>query len=192
MTGPGLLAAQMDGLSRELTQTNTVQFTLGYQDPAQVMTLPAGAEWLYNQVQEISPNQAEEVAAVVRIGEQNVVFENSTSIWVGCDDSVHTATFYLEGNYTELSFALALQQHTPEGMSAEFLIQTLSEDYQRYVLPWNYGVTAGDWVIERGTIVERQTIDVTGIWAIAIYSATDGVCGSADIGYGAMLDAYVK
>jgi hypothetical protein len=192
MTGPGLFATQMDGLSRELSQTNAVQFTLGYSDPTQLDDKPSGASWLYELPQEIVADPAEEVAAPVPVGDSTVVFQHSSSVWVGCEGKAHKIIFYLDGDYTELSFGLGLQAHAPEGMTADIEIRAVAEEDSRFVLPENYSGEIGRWSITRGQPLERQTVDVTGVWSVSVSAITSTPCGSADIGYAALLDAYVR
>lgn len=192
LTGPGLLASQLEGIAREISQTNTVQFTLGYSDATQVASLPPGAAWLYELPQEIVPHDAEQVAASVPVGDKVVVFRNSSSVWVGCDGDVHVEIFYLDGEYSELSFGLGLLEHTPDGMSASFQMRVVGEDDSHFVLPQSFATDVGQWTLQRGTILERQTVSVEGVSSVALYSATDDACGTADIGYGALLDAYVR
>lgn len=191
LKAPGLLATQLQGLVREITQTNTVQFTLGRVDPNQVEALPSGATWLSEIPQEITSRSSEAVVAVVPVGDDDLEFAHSSSVWVGCDGATDTAIFYVDGDYTELNFGLGLQEHTPVGLSAEFVVSVVSVEDSRLIPPQSSATEVARWTVERGTILERQSIPLDGVWSVSISATSQGECGSADIGYGALLDAYV-
>lgn|GEM_PF-4832218 len=192
LTGPGLLATQLEGLARELMQTNTVEFRLGYADPNQVDGISADARWLYELPQESVPNPARQVSAVVPVDGHDVVFSHSSSVWVGCGGSDHEVWFFLDGNYSSLSFALGMLAHTPPGLTATFEIEAVGEEWWRYPFPWEYAEPLGSWSVTRGTVIARQTLPVDGIWFVIVRARTADPCGTADIGYGALLDAYVE
>lgn len=138
LTGPALLSTQLEGLVREIAQTNTAQFTLGYRDDNQLEILPVGATWLYELSKEGTYRSGLKDSAAVPVGDNQVVFENSTTVWVGCDGAVSKTSFYLHADESELSFSLGLQDIAPEGMSAEFLITAINDEHRRFIFPETY------------------------------------------------------
>lgn len=192
LTGPALLSTQLEGLAREIARTNTVQFTLGYRDDNQLDSLPAGATWLYGLSKEGTYHSGLKDSAAVPVGDNEVVFENSTTVWVGCNGEVSKTSFYLDADESELSFSLGLQDIAPEGMSAEFLITAIDDEHRRFIFPETYAAELGRWTVTRGEPLDRQSISLDGFWVVTIYAATDSPCGDSDEGYAALLDSYVK
>ena len=193
LTGPGLLATQLQGVAREIMQTNAVQFTLGYSNTNRIGELPADATWLDDLPQEINPRKATDESASISIGATRLSFPNSTNFWVGCDGDVDDTTFYPEGNFTTLSIASALEDIAPDGMTVAVQIGVIYEE-GRTPLDTVFGdrTKIAEWTVQKGAITPRQEIDISGVWALHIYSSTADECSDEKKGYLALLDAYVE
>jgi hypothetical protein len=197
LTGPALLANQLEGLTREITRSNVVHFTLSRPDPTKVDALPSGATWLYDLYAEKGLDDAgigdpRQDTALVPDGNSEKTYLNSTNQWVGCNGDVASVIFRLEGLYSELSLGIGLQEHAPDGMTASFDLYSYEPVGMHESLTILDPTPIGHWDIERGQILERTVIPVDGLGGIGIVASTDDVCGTANEGYGALLDAWVR
>ncbi|TFD11313.1 hypothetical protein E3T26_12885 [Cryobacterium sp. TMT1-21] len=190
LTGPGLLATQLQGLAREITQTNAVQFTLGYRNTNRVGELPSEATWLDDLPQEINPREAMDESASISIDGTHLSFPNSTNFWVGCGGEVDDTTFYPDSDFTTLNLASAVEDIAPEGMTVLVQIGVLYEEGLTPVLEDRTKIA--EWTVQKGTITPRQEIDISGVVALHIYTSTTDECSDEDKGYLVLLDPFVK
>lgn len=180
LSGPALLSSQLEGAIREINQTNVVAFTTQLTPyPTEVLTLPAGAQWLHEVPSTGTSSSGDEDSADVVDNGRLYEYRNSTNQWIGCDGTVAKIVFALDGQWTELSMAFGLQTATPDGLSAQLVI---SGD----------GTPLLTTTVTQGTVLSRRVIDVTGVTNLEVEASTQDRCGFSPEGYGAFLDTYVR
>lgn len=180
LSGPALLATQLDGAIREINRTNVVVFTTQLTPyPTEVLTLPAGAKWLHEVPSTGTSTSGNQDSADVVDNGRIYEYRNSTNHWIGCDGTVAKSVFALDGQWTELSIAFGLQTATPDGLSAQLVI---SGD----------GTPLLSTSVSQGTVLTRRVIDVTGVTSLEVEASTQDPCGFSPEGYGAFLDTFVR
>ncbi|NLI85151.1 MAG: hypothetical protein GX440_07115 [Propionibacterium sp.] len=134
--------------------------------------------WLYKIPHSGGQTSGNADIAVVQIGSDYESFPLSTNQWVGCNGAVNTASYRLQAQWSTLSFAFALQSHTPPDLVVEW---TVIAD----------GATIYSGTAKPGDPFERLELDVSGVRDLQFTARTDSICGTADKGYAALVQGYV-
>ncbi|BEH02631.1 hypothetical protein brsh051_19120 [Brooklawnia propionicigenes] len=134
--------------------------------------------WLYKIPHSGGQTSGNADIAVVQIGSDYESFPLSTNQWVGCNGAVNTASYRLQAQWSTLSFAFALQSHTPPDLVVEW---TVIAD----------GATIYSGTAKPGDPFERLELDVFGVRDLQFTARTDSICGTADKGYAALVQGYV-
>lgn len=114
---------------------------------------------------------------------------------MGCDGADNAQIYYI-GDYTGASIAIAVQDHTPDILTAHFEIAV---DDEIQLLEFGVGkvhTNRGDKVIYSGSVtkggpIERVELDLTGQQMMFVRMWTDDQCTSASKGYGALVQSFV-
>lgn len=100
----------------------------------------------------------------------------STGMWVGCRGTAATATYRLDRTFTRLTATVGLQEQAPDGLAVRV---TISGDGQ---------VLSEFTVRETATMSVDLKVDSTDSLVVAAI-LEQGICGQADVPYGALGDA---
>lgn len=180
LSAPALLAAQLEGIFREIADSNNVRFDVNATAGELIVTpLPAGATWLYDidGASGTSTSGDRDDASVV-VGGSVATFPHATNQWVGCSGSVAEATYPLDGENI-LSLAMGIQTHAPSGLTAHVRVRV-------------DGVIILEQSVADGSVAPRAVLDIAGASELTFEAWTDDDCGGASKGYLALIDAYVQ
>jgi hypothetical protein len=179
-TGPGLVATQLEGAKRTLDGTDVEGFTVSLVAPDAMREPPAGATWLFERtIGGTSTSGDEEVASLPQGGATTASYPFSTNLWVSCSNKPAEGIFALNGEWTSLSASLALQTHSPDGMTAT--IEIIGD-----------GRVLFSGTTTRGFSTPVSDLDVTGVRQLTVTAITKDDCGSANKGYATLGQAYLK
>ncbi|MGY5765721.1 hypothetical protein ACXET9_11020 [Brachybacterium sp. DNPG3] len=178
LEAPGKLTAQIEGAIGEVTGANYETFSVHLVSGLAVQEISSTSSWLYELPHTSGLTSGDSDIAVIEIDGNDVSFPLSTNQWVGCQGTTNSVTYTLDGEWTEVSFAFAVQSHAPAGTVVDW---TLSVDGSLI----HIGSTT------RGDPLERLDFDVTGAQEIEVTAKTDGPCEVADKGYAALVQGYV-
>ncbi|HHV20895.1 MAG TPA: hypothetical protein GXZ30_05085 [Propionibacterium sp.] len=173
--GPTTVRTQLDGINRELQGTNVERFTVYLVAADARRELPSGARWLYEIRNSGTLTSGKQDIATLPDGTS---YPFSTNQWVGCGVDNETR-FALNGNWSTLDFAWALQFHTPPGLIAHVTI--IADDTPVFMSSTTLG---------QG--LSRRQLDVRGVQELTVRATTNSECTSAAKGYGALVQAYVS
>lgn len=175
---PGKLATQFEGAGKELTGSDVEEFDAYLVSKDAVRSISWTAKWLYELPNMGGSTSGNADIALVQIGDAIALFPLSTNQWIGCDGNINTVVYELDGKWSTLNFAFALQSHTPRGLMAEWSVQADGRGiYSSTTRP--------------GDPLERIELDVKGVQRLQFSAQTRDACATASKGYGALVQGYV-
>lgn len=191
LTGPGLLATQLQGIAREIMQTNAVQFTLSHRNQDGVDHIPEEAAWLYDLPNNLKSADQLHSDLPVLIGDERVRFPNSTQLMTRCYPANTVQSFEISKDWTSMNFAIALTELVPAGASVTIGIGMVNRTDSATRVP----DAAISWTLKPGDSLPRQQLDITDVQIVRVYveSSEPIPCGNdifaAEVAQ--MIDAYV-
>lgn len=162
LTGPGLLATQLEGIGREIMQTNAVQFELDYRNNDRVGKLPGAAAWLYDLPNNLKSADQLHSDLPVLIGDDPVTFSNSTQLITRCYPANTSQSFSNWDNWTRMSFAIALTDQVPKDASITVSIGMATE-------AGSVPNATMSWTLKPGESIPRQELDITGVRSVWVF-----------------------